>query len=376
MTALLRTDDQPGLRSSYDPAEVTFLLTDLSAARLELSLAERESRIQAGRNYAEMLPVEYSPDEAYLRLFEAVLADTAAEIAEHVGVVTEMAMAARRGRPVLVSLARAGTPVGILMRRWAQHAHGVDLPHYSVSIVRGRGLDTVALDHVVARHDPGDVVFVDGWTGKGAITTELAGALDAYERDGGPVLPRDLAVVADPGHCATLFGTREDVLIPSACLNSTVCGLVSRTVLNDELIKPGMFHGAKVYRELAGQDRSAHFLDTVSGRFPEVAPAVEARWRREYAADRFPTFTGRDVVLRLQAEFGLPSWHLVKPSVGETTRVLLRRLPWQVLVRPDRRDALRHVVLLAEARGVPVVDYPDMPYSCVGLVQPLPGADT
>jgi hypothetical protein len=52
MTALPRTDDESGLRSSYDPAEVTFLLTDVSSARLELSLAERESRIQAGRNYA------------------------------------------------------------------------------------------------------------------------------------------------------------------------------------------------------------------------------------------------------------------------------------------------------------------------------------
>jgi hypothetical protein len=213
-----------GLRSSYDPAEVTFLLTDVSSAQLELGLAEREARIQAGRNYAEMLPVEYSPDAAYLELFEAVLAESAAEIAEHVGVVTEMALAARDGHPVLVSLARAGTPVGILMRRWAQHAHGVELPHYSVSIVRGRGIDTVALDSITSRHDPRDVVFVDGWTGKGAIVTELDSALDTYEADGGPRLPRDLAVVADPGHCATLFGTREDVLVPSACLNATVCG--------------------------------------------------------------------------------------------------------------------------------------------------------
>lgn len=376
MTAQPVDDDDVGLRGSYDPAEVTFLLTDVSSARLELGTAERERRIQAGANYAEMLPVEYSPDEAYLELFETLLAESAAEVAEHVGVVTEMALAVRGGSPVLVSLARAGTPVGILMRRWAQHVHGVDLPHYSVSIVRGRGIDTVALDHVVARHEPDDVVFVDGWTGKGAITTELAEALAAYQRDGGPALPRDLAVVADPGHCATLFGTREDVLIPSACLNSTVCGLVSRTVLNDRLIGPGMFHGAKVYWELADQDRSATFLDTISARFAEVTPAVTERWPREYASDRRTTFAGRDVVLRLQAEFGLPNWHLVKPSVGETTRVLLRRLPWKVLVRPDRRDALAHVLLLAEARGVPVVDYPDMPYSCVGLVQPLPGADT
>jgi hypothetical protein len=363
------------LHTSYDSAEVSFLLTDLSDVQLEMTVAEREKQVQAGRNYAEMLPMEARPSEAYLHLFEQLLADSAAAVAEHVGVVTEMTMAARRGRPVLVSLARAGTPVAILMRRWAQQTHRVDLPHYSVSIIRGRGIDTVALDHIVGRHDPANVVFVDGWTGKGAIVAELADALEAYEREGGPALPRDLAVVADPGGCATLFGTREDVLLPSACLNSTVCGLVSRTVLSPELIKPGMFHGAKVYRELADDDRSAQFLDTISAQFPAVEPRVMQRWESEYSADRSVTFAGLELVRRLQQEFRLPSWHLVKPSVGETTRVLLRRLPWQVLVHPDRREALRHVLVLADERGVPVVNYPDMPYSCVGLVKPLAGVE-
>jgi hypothetical protein len=363
------------LTGSYRPEEVTFLLTDLSGVALETDLVERERRIRAGRNYAEVLPVERPPSAEYLALFDRVLAESAGAVAEHVGVVTEMAVAARTHPPVLVSLARAGTPVGILMRRWARFAHGVDLAHYAVSIVRGRGIDTVALDHVVARHDPADIVFVDGWTGKGAIVTELGDALDAYRHGTGPDLPRDLAVIADPGACATLYGTRDDVLVPSACLNSTVCGLVSRTVLNDELIGPGMFHGAKVYRELAADDRSAAFLDAVTARFAGVADAVAARWKLAYDADRTPTFAGLDTVRRVQAEFGLQSWHLVKASVGETTRVLQRRLPWQILVRPDRRAALGHVLLLAAERDVPVVDYPDMPYSCIGLVHPSAGAD-
>src|SRR5258708_11359237 len=122
-----------------------------------------------------------------------------------------MALATRGGRPVLVSLARAGTPVGILMRRWALFSRGIELTHYSVSIVRGRGIDTAALDHVVARHDSRDVLFVDGWTGKGAIAAELAEALAAYAAGGGPSLPGELAVIADPGFCARLFGTRKDI---------------------------------------------------------------------------------------------------------------------------------------------------------------------
>ncbi len=367
--------DSAVFRGSYHPDEVTFLLTDLSGHRLELGLRERERAIQGGRNYAEMLPIEFAPSAQYLALFDALVEQFSGPVAEHVGVVTEMALTARDGHPVLVSLARAGTPVGILMRRWAWFSKRVELPHYSVSIVRGRGIDTVALDHIVARHDPRGVLFVDGWTGKGAIATELTAALAAYADAGGPVLADDLAVLADPGRCAGLFGTRQDILVPSACLNSTVSGLVSRTVLNDELIKPGMFHGAKVYAELAGADRSAQFLDAVSGHFPRVARAVAERWPAAYAADRSVTFAGRAVTSRVQAEFGLPSEHLVKPGAGEATRVLLRRLPWLVLVRPDCRDMLEHLLLLAKERGVDVVDYPDMPYSCIGLVRPQAGGD-
>ena len=63
--------------------------------------------------------------------------------------MTELALAARQP-PVLVSLARAGTPVGILMRRWAQQVHGLDLPHYTMSIVRGVGLDQTALRYLAA----------------------------------------------------------------------------------------------------------------------------------------------------------------------------------------------------------------------------------
>ena len=45
-----------------------------------------------------------------------------------------------------------------------------------------------------------------------------------------------MAVLADPGYCTSIYGTREDFLIPSACLNATVSGLISRTVLNDTYI--------------------------------------------------------------------------------------------------------------------------------------------
>ncbi|MFI7286598.1 phosphoribosyltransferase [Streptomyces anulatus] len=358
--------------SSYAPEDVGWLLQDLSDTELEAPTEEREEAIQSGgAHYAESLPVEYQPSAEYQALFTAALETSAARIARAVGTVTETVLAERGPRPVLVSLARAGTPVGVLMRRWAQHRHGLDLPHYAISIVRGRGIDATALRWLAAHHDPADVVFVDGWTGKGAITRELAAAITEFETSGGPAgFDPEISVLADPGGCVRTYGTREDFLIPSACLNSTVSGLISRTVLRADLVGPDDFHGGKFYRELADSDVSGLFLDTIAARFDEVAAHVEAAAKELLAADRAPTWEGWAAVERISEEYGIHDVNLVKPGVGETTRVLLRRVPWKILAKRGAGADLEHIRLLAEQRGVPVEEVDDLPYSCVGLIHP------
>ncbi|MDS1113348.1 cysteine protease StiP family protein [Gordonia westfalica] len=356
---------------SYAPEEVTWLLKDLSDIALEGDLHERERRIQSGKaHYAESLPIEYQPGREYQDLFHATLGSSAQRLAEAVGVVSELILAERHSSPTLVSLARAGTPVGILIRRWMQTVHGIEPQHYTISIVRDRGIDTLALDHIVARHPAESIVFVDGWTGKGAIQRELTVALAEYARlPERPLLYDELAVLADPGSCTTLFGTRDDFLIASACLNSTVSGLVSRTVLNADHIGPGEFHGAKFYRDLAEFDVSGRLLDAVSAEFPAVADRVRAALAVMTSAERTPTWSGWRSVEQIQLDYGLSSINLVKPGVGETTRVLLRRVPWRILVRDDDLPEHRHIRLLAAERGVPVEVSPGLAYSCVGLIK-------
>ena len=365
---------------SYAPDDVQWLLKDLSFAQLEAPRAEREAAIQSGKaSYAESLPQEFEPSPEYGALFQAALGSSAARIAHAVGTLTEQVLKLRSNAPVLVSLARAGTPVGILMKRWAREVHGLDLPHYAISIVRGLGIDQTALGYLAAHHRPEDIMFVDGWTGKGAIARELAAAVELFRKNDGPAFRPDLAVLADPGHCVRIFGTREDYLVPSACLNSTVSGLVSRTVFNTALIGPGDFHGAKFYSELAGSDVSNGFLDAVAAQFPGVRDGVTA------AAVHAPAdigglpeadWSGWAAVEDISRSFGINNVNLVKPGVGETTRVLLRRVPWKVLVRPEAVPELAHVLHLAEQRGVEVLEVPGLAYSCVGLIHPLhtPGA--
>lgn len=360
---------------SYAAQEVSWLLKDLSEVDLEADVAERERRIQAGdAHYAESLPIEFQPDAAYRELFDRVLVESAQRLALAVGTVAELVVAERGENIVLVSLARAGTPIGVLMKRWLRSGRGagrasLDVPHYAVSIVRDRGIDAVALDYLARHHDPASIVFVDGWTGKGAITRELTEALDDYHAAGGARFNDELAVLADPGHCVRTYGTRDDFLIASACLNSTVSGLISRTVLNDTLIGPGDFHGAKFYRELSGDDVSGRLLDTVTDAFDAVRDRVPAELAALLASDRTPTWTGWTSVEKVREEYGIASVNFVKPGVGETTRVLLRRVPWRVLVREADAPEHAHLRLLAAAREVPVEVVPDLAYSCMGLIK-------
>jgi hypothetical protein len=348
---------------SYDPADVTFLLKDLSAVALERPTEDREEEMQRGRHYSEDLPVEYQPDERYLALYHQALEGSATRVALAVGLVCELVRAGKP-KPVLVSIARAGTPIGILMRRWYAWRDGLDVPHYAISVIKDRGIDLNAMRYLTDRHDRAALQFVDGWTGKGVMTRVLAEAAPPLGLDA------TLAVLADPARCVPLYGTRDDFLIPSACLNSTVSGLVSRTVLNAEHVGPDDFHGAKYYHDLEPHDLSRHFVETVVARFPDVEGEVAATWRELLVAERTPTWEGWAAVERIAERYDIPDIAMVKPGVGEATRVLLRRVPWRVLIAPDRAGELAHILALAEARDVPVEEMPGLPFSCVGLVRP------
>lgn len=349
---------------SYAADDVAWLLKDLSNVQLEAPTEDREESIQSGKaHYAESLPIEFQPDEAYLALFRQSLADSSLRMAQAVGTVAEQILAKKGKNVVLVSLARAGTPVGVLIKRWLKTRHNINAPHYAVSIVRGKGIDYNALAYLAENHDPSDVIFVDGWTGKGAISKELAVALDVYHQDTGIRFGGDLAVLADPGSCVEIFGTRADFLIPSACLNSTVSGLVSRTVLNDDYIGPDDFHGAKFYSDLIPSDVSYEFIEAIEARFPEVTHTT-------HDEDTAPTWAGWATIEATSEAYGINNVNLVKPGVGETTRVLLRRVPWKILVREDAFDDLSHVRHLAESRGVNIEVVKELAYSCIGLIHP------
>lgn len=350
------------MRSSYDVNDVELLLTDITGKVEPLPTAEREKLIQSGVHYCEMLPLEYKPTEKYMEIYEKMLNLCAKQNADAVGVLADKIIKKHGTSVVLVSLARAGIPIGILLKRYIKMKYNVEVAHYAISIIRGRGIDDVAMRYLLEQYNAKDLCFVDGWTGKGAINTQLADALKDYHN-----VSNELAVVADPAGVTELCGTHEDILIPSSCLNSTVSGLISRTFLRKDIIGENDYHGAVYYGELKDSDLSNEFLERIESEFSLNCESVKEKTFKD---------TGVDEVRRIQEKYGISDINLVKPSIGETTRVLLRRVPWLVLINEENKEdaELKPIIRLAEEKNVPVEFVKLEHYKAVGIIKELADA--
>lgn len=360
---------------SYSKDDVIFLLKDISDISLEQENEEREIAIQSGVHYSEMLPVEYKPTEDYMNLYRASLDDYGVKIAEAVALVSEKIFKKNGYNMVLVSLARAGTPAAILIRRYLLEKYNFDIKHYTISIIRGKGIDENALKYIIHNHPDKELQFIDGWTGKGAITIQLEEAINSFNKKYNMELKNNLAVIADPAFCVSYYGTREDFLIPSACLNSTVSGLVSRTVHRDDIIKENEFHGAKYYKELLEEDVSIQFIEKITENFKKDTINLISQLDESFE-DKSPSWIGMKDVDNIMEKFEMSNVHFVKPGIGETTRVLLRRIPWKVLLREDISEEdsdVRHIVQLAKEKGVKIERFPLKAYKCCGLILEMGG---
>lgn len=342
---------------SYDPQDVTFLLKPAQITFMDVE--EKERHIQSGtRHYSEMLSPENVPGEAYMTLYEQALERNAGRLHADVRRLASMILEQIPGIPVIVSLVRAGTPIGVLLQR-AFRTAGIPTSHYSVSIIRGRGIDMVAMNEIVAAHGKDSIIFVDGWTGKGAITDELTRALE-----GTGIKPR-LAVIADPAGRATMASTLDDYVIPAGILNGIVSGLISRSVLNDDVVQEGDYHACLHQTHLADNDRTTDFIEAVEAAKPKadgsIWNAAGAKQARENASQ---------VVASIMAQHSLTDVNRVKPGIAEATRAILRRVPDAVHLRDIEDPDTLHVVHLANEAGVPIHQLPsDCPYRAVTVIR-------
>ena len=362
----MMAEPAPVASGSYAPGDVTFLLKPVAMATMDLATKER--LLQSGaRHYSEMLGAEEPPSAQYMALYHEAMARWGARLAADVLHLAGCLHAMRpTGEVVLVSLARAGTPLGVLLKRLLEKVFGRQVAHYAISIIRDKGLDWQALRWIIARHDPQGIVFVDGWCAKGAIARELEASLAAWHGAGQPEVPTTLAVVADLCGAAHLAASDADYLIPSAILGGTVSGLVSRTILRDDLIGPDDFHGCLIQQHLAPHDVSRSFVDTITQQAMRLASQPQPQRTLRPAQLRRQAMAA--LMAQLAQRHGATDPRLVKPGIGEATRVLLRRLPQRLLLRDIQSVDVAHLLLLAEKRGCAVEQAPWLPCEAVTLI--------
>lgn len=345
------------IRTSLNKEDCRLLLKDVTGKIAPMSADNRQKHLHNGTHYCELLPEEFIPSEEYIRLYEAGLKTWGRQTALAVRSVSEQILRSKERDVVIVSLARAGTPVGVLIKRYLKRVHGISAAHYSVSIIRGRGIDKAALEYILARHAAKSIQFVDGWTGKGAITRQLSEALVEF-----PQIDCRPAVLADPASVCEIYGTREDVFIPCSCLNSVVSGLFSRTILRDDLISEGDFHGAVYFGELAPYDKTYSFIDAIERELEKLPLYLSEKCSA-------PTRAGAEETRHIAEEFNVADLNLIKPSIGEATRVLLRRTPEFILLRDLESPLTLHLTKLAREKHVPVLKYPLTCYQAVGIIK-------
>ena len=345
------------MRSGFLDGDVYLLLKDITGLVEPLPTEIREKNIQNGMHYSEMLPIEYKPTKEYLRIYGESLEIFGQATADAVARVSERIIEKKGKDVVLVSLARAGTPIGILVKRYIIQKYGYEVPHYSISIIRDRGIDRNAISYILNRHLPKTIQFLDGWTGKGVIYNELKKEIGKI---GG--VSDSLAVLSDPAYITEICGTHEDIMIPSSCLNCTVCGLISRTFLREDIIKDGDFHGSAYYRELQSEDRTYEFIDYITKKFQFDLEEINQRY-----------FGNQSDVNNIAEKYKISNINYIKPGIGETTRVLLRRVPWKILIDERYKDSkeLAHIRQLASEREVEIELARLDQYKCCGLIKQM-----
>ena len=366
---------------SYHGDDVRFLLKPLALASF-VDVPDKERLIQSGqRHYSEMLSRESLPSPRYLDVFGQACTANLERMARDCVTLAGLIARRRAGPVTLVSLARAGTPVGVVLKRLLGGVFGREVAHYSLSIIRDRGIDQVALEYILAQgHAPESIVFIDGWTGKGVIAAELHASMAVFNARHRCAIDSGLYVLSDLAGVAARAAGHDDYLIPSSILNATVSGLVSRSILNDE-IGPDDFHGCVYYAEFEPQDQSRAFADrlvalarqwaegaaaNVGGPAGGPAGAAHVGAARETAARM-----SRDYMETAMRRHGIADRNLIKPGLGEATRVLLRRTPDKLIVRDAASADVAHLLVLAREKDVPVQLDSELPYQAVSIIRSI-----
>lgn len=349
------TNEQHGFSGSYRESDCRFLLTELSFDG-------------AGDHCGGW---ERAPGQTYVDMYHEAMRVNCWRVAGDVArLALEIHVTTPENTPiVMASLARAGTPFGALLVR-ALRILRRTADHYGVSLIKKYGVDHAALDYILPRHREARFLFIDGWTGKGGISRELARSVAEYNASRGTNLPDKLTVLADLAGVSGMAVHTEDYMIPSAGLNAPMNGLISKTYGEHAQMPEGSFHGAYMLEHLRAGDLSNHFIDRVTTDMRVMLSASSELLCAPMVTDAQREAARRNcatALARLMDSIGTDNEDLVKHGYAETVRAIQRRPMSRLLLRNPESAQNQTLIAVARSHGMDIVAQPDLEYGCVGI---------
>ncbi|EIJ43927.1 Protein of unknown function (DUF2983) [Beggiatoa alba B18LD] len=346
---------------SYLPTDVLLLFKPILIESLETS---QVVNIRTGEPIVEPLPTE-----DYLTFFYQAVTHNKKKLAYHILSLAHL-LHTTKSQFTLVSLARSGTPIGVLIKRTLEAVFSQTVPHYSISLIREKGIDENALRYILEQQGTNgeDIVFIDAWTGKGILTRELHKWVSLFNHHFNTCISTKLWVITNIAGGAVNSISLEDYLIPSALLKTTVSGLTSQAILHRRYVGVDDFHGCFFYQAYQQQDLSLWFVEQIMAEVNALAEhpvsyatvSAEAKILRQQENANFLEY--------LMRHLHIPHSSHIYPSIGGTIRVLLRHMPQKILVKRPQCIDVAAIEYLANIKQVPIEVHTEMPYQAVGIM--------
>lgn len=328
------------MKSSYKKTDVELLLTDLTNKVNPIAIEEKKQMEIQGLDVKNIVTDEFPINKKYFDICFETTPIYAKQTAIAVGNLAEQIYNIKKENLVLVSILRAGTLVGILVKRYLKNKYNIDVFHYSISLPKD--VKQNEMKFILNKHKAQDIIFIDSWTGKGTTTNKIREF--AKQIDG---LGTDLAVLSDAINISRFCGIREDIAIPQAPFNACITGLVGAPITDSKYLNDEDFSGSIYLKNLEKFDVTNWYINLIEQNF-------DYKLCNNENYEENPTSNEELSEICLKYKIELKD---LNPGINEAGRALLRRNLKKLLVKDKNDIQIMQIKKIAELKGIEVEEY-------------------
>lgn len=364
ITKVAKDLDKPNLNSSFSEKDCKLILNDIGNKVEEID-SELATRLYLlGVSHTNMLTSEYKLSEEYYEYFYDYLKKNTKRVAEYIAILSEKIIQSKSKDVILVSVAYTGTLTGVLIKRYVQLTYGINLHHYSISMLRDLGPDENAIVYIINKHQSANIQFIDSWLDNGYLIQSLKDFCLNFYKKYNVLLDSTFGVISDPSHFTKLYGTREDFLLPSSMVNHHSNGLISCTISRNDLVTPLGYHFAKYRKDLETNDLSYMIINSITIYFDYLNKCDIAI--DEIEEKKHPSTSE---IHYIKLEYNIRNKENIQVGINTATLLLMNMPPKYIIAKDLTDKSLEHILYLAKERNIPVYENKKLHYNCVSIIE-------